>query len=207
MIEAEARETAFWTGRDHFSPEVMAAMARVPRHEFVPPEQLSAAYINRPLPIGHGQTISQPYMVACMTDLLRVDKTSRVLEIGSGCGYQAAVMAEVAGKVFSVEVIADLAASARTRLERLGYDNVRIRHGDGYAGWPERMPYDGIIVTAAPERIPESLADQLVTGGRLVIPVGPVHQTQTLLVCIKRKDGTLDQRHALPVAFVPMVHG
>jgi protein-L-isoaspartate(D-aspartate) O-methyltransferase len=206
-IAREALETEFWTGRQRFSEAVMAAMAEVPRHEFIPPEELPFAYINRPLPIGHGQTISQPYMVACMTDLLDLDGSSRVLEIGTGCGYQAAVLARVAGKVFSVEIVAELAQSARERLARLGFDNVSVRHGDGYLGWPEKAPFDAIIVTAAPESLPAALADQLMPGGRMAIPIGRVHETQTLHLYTKREDGRLEERRTLPVAFVPMVHG
>lgn len=206
-IEEGARGTESWTGRRGFSEAVMAAMARVRRHLFVPVEQQAMAYVNHPLPIGFGQTISQPYMVACMTDLLEVDRKSRVLEIGTGCGYQTAVLAEVAGRVFSVEIVPELAESAKERLIRLGYDNIRVREGDGWQGWPEKAPFDAIMVTAAPECIPDALVEQLETGGRLVVPVGARYSTQMLLVCIKRPDGSLEERRSLPVAFVPMVHG
>ncbi len=204
-IEREARDTRLWTGRASFSEPVMAAVARVPRHQFVLPEDRPYAYVNRPRGIGHGQTISQPYMVAAMTDLMDLKETDRVLEIGTGCGYQAAVLAEVAGRVFSVEVIGELAQSARERLAALGYDTVTVRHGDGYQGWPERAPFDAIIVTAAPERIPEALVEQLKPGGRMAIPIGRVHESQTLLLGVKDADGTLTTQRVLPVAFVPMV--
>jgi len=206
-IAAEARDTVHWTGRDHFSERVMAAMAAVPRHEFVLPEDVRHAYANRPRMIGHGQTISQPYMVAVMTELLDLGPDDRVLEIGAGSGYQAAVLAEVAGRVFTVEVVAELAQGARERLRRLGYENVEVRTGDGYAGWPEEAPFDGIMVTAAPDGIPEALAQQLKPGRRMVIPVGPAYETQTLYICVKDADGGLTTERSLPVAFVPMVHG
>ncbi|MCW5698462.1 MAG: protein-L-isoaspartate(D-aspartate) O-methyltransferase [Rhodospirillales bacterium] len=206
-IEAEARETAHWTGRVRYAERVMMAMASVPRHEFVADWQWPVAYANCPLAIGHGQTISQPYIVALMTDLLDLDAGSRVLEIGTGCGYQAAVLASVAGRVYSVEVIPELADTARRRLAHLGYDNVQVRVGDGYTGWSEQAPFDGIIVTAAPPEIPGALADQLVIGGRLVIPVGTSGQTQFLYRCVREPDGTLTNEQKLPVAFVPMVPG
>jgi len=206
-IEAEARETRSWTGRDRFSERVMAAMARVPRHEFVPEWERGAAYANRPLGIGHGQTISQPYIVAVMTDLLDLEPYDRVLEIGTGCGYQAAVLSEVAGRVYSVEVVAELAEDSRRRLQALGYANVEVMTGDGYQGWPEKAPFDAIIATAAPTAIPEALVDQLKPGGRMVIPVGRRNETQMLIRCSKAVDGTLVRENKLPVAFVPMVEG
>ncbi len=205
-IEGEARDTRFWTDRARFSDRVMAAMANVPRHEFVVPDDVPYAYINRPRCIGHGQTISQPYMVAVMTDLLDLAPEDRVLEIGAGSGYQAAVLAEVAGRVFTVEVVGELADAARERLARLGYDNVHVLTGDGYRGWPEKAPFDAIMVTAAPPEIPEALADQLEPGGRMVIPIGRAYETQTLFVCVKGEDGALKTARTLPVAFVPMVH-
>ena len=206
-IEAEALDTRSWTGRARFSERVMAALARVPRHAFVPPGEVSAAYVNRPLAIGHGQTISQPYIVAVMTDLLDLAATDRVLEIGTGCGYQAAVLAEVAGRVYSIEVIETLATAARRRLAELGYANVEARAGDGFQGWPEEAPFDAVMVTAAPPRIPGALVYQLKAGGRMVVPVGRARQTQTLLLGVKQADGTLKTRKTLPVAFVPMVEG
>ncbi len=204
-IAAEARETAAFTGRQRFSQRVMAAMARVPRHAFVPASDQRAAYDNRPLPIGHGQTISQPYIVALMTELLDLGPEDSVLEIGTGCGYQAAVLAEVAGRVRSMEAIPALADAARRRLADLGYDAVTVRAGDGFLGWPEHAPYDGIIVTAAPPSIPPALVEQLAVGGRLVIPVGPAGGSQILCRCVRRADGGLDREDTLPVAFVPMV--
>jgi protein-L-isoaspartate(D-aspartate) O-methyltransferase len=206
-IEAEAKDTRTWTGRARFSDRVMAALARVPRHVFVPPEDISSAYVNRPLSIGHGQTISQPYIVAVMTDLLDLADTDRVLEIGTGCGYQTAVLAEVAGRVYSIEVIEALATAARRRLIELNYDNVEVRAGDGFQGWPEEAPFDAVMVTAAPRRIPSAVAGQLKIGGRMVVPVGRPHQTQTLVLGVKQADGTLKTKKTLPVAFVPMVKG
>ena len=204
-IEAEARDTKSWTGREAFSGAVMEAMARVPRHEFVRQGDEAAAYVNRPLPIGHGQTISQPYIVAVMTDLLDLGPADRVLEIGTGSGYQAAVLAEVAARVYTVEVIESLARSAIARLGRLGYDTVEVRAGDGNEGWPEQAPFDAIMVTAAPRAIPEPLVEQLKAGGRMVIPIGRVHWTQTLYLGVKGDDGKLKARKTLPVAFVPLV--
>jgi protein-L-isoaspartate(D-aspartate) O-methyltransferase len=204
-IAAEARETRSWTGRAEFSGQVMAALAKVPRQEFVQSADRVAAYVNRPRGIGYGQTISQPYIVALMTDLLDLRGDERVLEIGAGSGYQAAVLSLLAREVFSVEVVKALADGARERLARLGYPNVEVRHGDGFAGWPEKAPFDAVIVTAAPERIPPALAEQLKPGGRLVIPIGRPHETQTLYLCVKRDDGTLQVDPTLPVAFVPMV--
>lgn len=207
IIEAEARQTASWTGRPRFSERVMAALAAVPRHEFVADREQASAYDNRPLTIGHGQTISQPYIVAVMTDLLDLGPDDRVLEIGTGCGYQAAVLAAVAGQVYSLEVIPALAEAAHQRLERLGYSNVHVRVGDGYAGWLEQAPFDAIIVTAAPPAIPDALAAQLAPGGRLVLPVGAAGDTQMLYRCVREAGGSLTQEQKLPVAFVPMVPG
>lgn len=207
QIAHEAAETASLTGRPRFAPQVMSALARVPRHRFVASFDRSFAYDNRPLAIGHGQTISQPYIVAVMTDLLDLESGDRVLEIGTGCGYQTAVLAELAAEVFSVEVLEALADAARERLARLGYTTVHVRHGDGFRGWPEAAPFDAIIVTAAPLEIPPALSEQLKTGGRLVIPVGPRGGTQTLLRCVRRPDGTLERERKLPVAFVPMIEG
>ena len=204
-IAAEARDTGSWTGRESFSAAVMEAMARVPRHEFVRDEDRIAAYVNRPLGIGHGQTISQPYIVAVMTDLLDLGPADRVLEIGTGSGYQAAVLAEVAARVYTVEVIEDLARAARARLRTLGYDNVEVMTGDGNAGWPEKAPFDAVMVTAAPRAIPEALVEQLKAGGRMVIPIGRVHWTQTLYLGVKGDDGRLRTSKTLPVAFVPLI--
>ena len=182
-------------------------MSRVPRHEFVPDRQKRVAYQDRPLPIGYGQTISQPYIVALMTQLLELERDDRALEIGTGSGYQAAVLAEVIDSVFTIEIIEPLATSARARLRRLGYGGVRARHGDGYFGWPEHGPFDGIVVTAAATHIPPPLIEQLAVGGRMVIPVGPPFRTQQLMLVEKRRDGSVTQRSVAPVAFVPFTRG
>jgi protein-L-isoaspartate(D-aspartate) O-methyltransferase len=207
MLRDIADEVA-WTrqeiGKEALDAEVMAALSRVPRELFVPATERRFAFVNGPLPIGHGQTISQPYIVALMTDLLEPRSADRILEIGTGSGYQTAVLAELAREVYSVEIIAALANAARARLARLGYDNVSIRHGDGHQGWPEHAPYDGIIVTAAAPHIPPALLEQLKPGGRLVIPVGLPEQIQQLEVVTKNADGTLTHRDVLRVAFVPM---
>ncbi len=206
-IADEVRHTHALIGRERLSARVMTAMAKVPRHEFVEAADVDAAYDDRPQGIGHGQTISQPYMVAVMTDLLDLDPAARVLEIGAGSGYQAAVLAEVASHVSSLEVIPQLAASARQRLVRLGYANVTVRHGDGFAGWREEAPFDAVMVTAAPSAIPRALVDQLKPGGRMVIPIGRPHETQVLYRCTKDTNGILSKETMLPVAFVPMVAG
>lgn len=206
-IEAEALETNGWTGRARYSDRVMAAMAKVPRHEFVAPADLSMAYVNSPLAIGHRQTISQPYIVAVMTDLLDLHPDDRVLEVGTGCGYQAAVLAEVAGRVYSIEIVRELGEEAARRLRELGYDNIETRIGSGYQGWPEAAPFDAVMVTSAPPQIPEALVEQLKPGGRMVVPVGLRNEAQMLYRCVKRKNGTLDKEAKLPVAFVPMVDG
>jgi len=203
-IEAEVRYTRSMIGRDAFSDRVMAAMAEVPRHEFVPGHEQTYAYANGPLPIGHGQTISQPYIVALMTDLLECGENDRVLEVGTGSGYQAAVLSRVVGQVYSVEVISELAQQAAERLDRLGYTNVQTRHGDGYEGWLEHAPYDGILVTAAAPSVPPPLTEQLKEGARLVIPVGPQFGHQELMVIEKHPDGSLIQTDILGVAFVPL---
>ena len=205
-IQAEARDTESWTGRGAFSYPVMEALAGVPRHAFMRDADDAAAYVNRPQSIGHGQTISQPYIVALMTELLDLGRADRVLEIGTGSGYQTAVLAELAGRVFSVEVVEVLATAARRRLRDLGYDTVEVRVGDGYSGWPEKAPFDAIIVTAAPERFPQTLVDQLKPGGRMVVPIGRVHEVQSLYLGAKDSDGRFAAQKTLPVAFVPMVH-
>ena len=207
QIALDAAETASWTGRTLLSERVMRAMTRVPREAFVAPRDRAFAYDNRPLGIGHGQTISQPFIVALMSELLDLAPGQRVLEIGTGCGYQSAVLAELAGDVFSVELVPELAAAAQRRLQRLGYHNIRIRQGNGFRGWPEEAPFDAIIVTAAPEELPPGLPAQLATGGRLVVPIGPRGDSQMLWRCVKRPDGTLDRQRKLPVAFVPMLAG
>ncbi len=185
------------------APEVLAALSRVPRHHFVPPEYQAYAYGDHPLPIGYGQTISQPYIVALMTEALRLPAGGRVLEIGTGSGYQAAILAEMGMEVYSVEKIPELHTRAQQVLESLGYP-VHLRLGDGYAGWPEHAPYDGIIVTAAPIEVPPALIAQLKTGGYLVIPVGPRSGFQTLWQIRKTETG-LEYRDLGGVAFVPLV--
>lgn len=181
---------------------VLRALRRVPRHLFVPKSQRAHAYEDRPLPIGNGQTISQPYIVAYMTALLKPDADDRVLEVGTGSGYQAAVLAETVEEVYTIEIVPELARSARERLQRLGYDNVHVKEGDGYQGWKAHAPYDGIIVTAAPERVPPPLIDQLKEGGRLVIPVGARGDVQTLKL-IRKKRGRIHTEDIIRVRFVP----
>ena len=203
-IEAEVAFTRREIGKDALDERVMAAMAAVPREAFVPASHRFMAFDNGPLPIGHGQTISQPYIVALMTDLLRPRADSVVLEVGTGSGYQSAVLAELVRHVYSVEVVAALAAAAGKLLPELGYANVTVRHGDGYLGWPEHAPYDGIVVTAAAPHVPPALVEQLKPGARLVIPVGERGGPQTLRVIEKAPDGTTSSRDLLSVAFVPL---
>jgi len=205
QIELETRATQSLTGVAALSPRVLAALGRVPRHEFVPEDLASRAYQDGPLPIGYGQTISQPFVVALMTELAAVTESSRVLEIGTGCGYQTAILAELAAEVFTVEVVPELAHAAPARLLRLGYTNVRTRVGDGYLGWPEAAPFDAIVVTAAAPTVPPPLVEQLRTGGRLVIPVGRAYHSQELLRIEKDAAGGLQEWVVLPVAFVPLV--
>ncbi len=183
---------------------VLAAMGAVPRHRFVPPSLRGSAYDDRPLPIGHGQTISQPWIVARMTELVRPEPGDTVLEVGTGSGYQAAVLAEVVDHVFTVEIIGELARTAGRTLRERGYGNVTVRHGDGYRGWPAEAPFDGILVTAAPEQIPQPLVDQLARGGRMVVPVGPQDRGQALTVLHRKSDGTVERRVVSAVRFVPM---
>jgi len=189
------------------NPAVLAAMRQVPREEFVPGDLIGQAYADSPLPIGHGQTISQPYIVAAMTELLRLDRDSVVLEVGTGSGYQAAVLSPIVRHVYTLEIIAPLATAAAERLARLGYDNVDVKEGDGYFGWPEKAPFDGIVVTAAASHIPPPLIDQLKPGGRLVIPVGPPLMVQHLMVVEKDEEGRITQRDVMPVRFVPLTGG
>ena len=203
-IAAMARETGAETGRPRFGDAVMAAMGKVPRHRFVPFLQQIFAYDNRPLPIGEGQTISQPYIVALMTDLLDLKSGDTVLEVGTGSGYQAAVLAELATKVYTIEIVEPLGKRAMRLLRELGYRNVEVRNGDGYGGWPEAAPFDSIIVTAAPAEVPRPLIDQLKPGGRMVIPVGGSSGVQQLLLLEKRPDGTATTKRTLPVRFVPL---
>ena len=200
-------ETRSETGLGAMSPVVRAALGRVERHRFVPPAQASAAYRNHPLPIGAGQTISQPYIVALSTDLLAPAPDHVVLEVGTGSGYQAALLAEVVQQVYSIELIESLGRTAAARLAEMGYRNVEVRIGDGYAGWPEKGPFDGIVVTAAAPQVPPALVAQLKTGGRMVIPVGGSDDIQYLKLLVKRADGGYDEKRVLPVRFVPLVPG
>jgi protein-L-isoaspartate(D-aspartate) O-methyltransferase len=188
------------------NPEVLRVIRAVPRHEFVPKEMREFAYEDRPLSIGYGATISQPYIVAAMTELLSPQRHHKVLEIGTGSGYQAAILANLVREVYSVEIVPELARSSSDTLRRLGYDNVRVKQGDGYQGWPEQAPFDGIILTAAPPEIPRALISQLKPGGVLVAPVGG-STGQQLIVVEKKSDGRLQRRTVFPVMFVPMVPG
>jgi protein-L-isoaspartate(D-aspartate) O-methyltransferase len=206
-IERTQREVAEHTGGKTLDPRVLEVMARVPRHQFVRKQQEAQAYDNRPLPIGHGQTISQPYIVALMTDLLQVAPGDRVFELGTGSGYQAAILARLAREVYSVEIIAPLGKQAGALLDRLGYDNVEVKVADGYYGWPEHAPFDAIVVTAAASHVPPPLVRQLKPGGRMVIPVGTSFLTQHLMLVEKRKDGSVTTRQILPVSFVPLTGG
>jgi len=187
--------------RDVRDPAVLEAMRAVPRHRFVPVEYRSEAYRDSPLPIGHAQTISQPYIVALMSELLEVGPGGTVLEIGTGSGYQAAVLAEMGIEVYSIEIVEPLCERARAVLAELGYDGVEVRCGDGYRGWPEHAPFDGVIITAAPNRVPEPLLEQLADGGRMVVPVGTFYQE---LQVIRRTGETFEERSVIPVRFVPM---
>ncbi|MEQ8861018.1 MAG: protein-L-isoaspartate(D-aspartate) O-methyltransferase [Pseudomonadales bacterium] len=203
-IRLDARQTAPYTGSDRISDAVLEAIRAVPRDRFVPPGTEAYAYQNRPLPIGHGQTISQPFIVALMTDLLEVGRGDRVLEIGTGSGYQAAVLAELGVTVYSIEIVPELAEEAAARLESLGYDAVAVRAGNGRFGWPEAAPFDAIIVTAVGEAVPPALVEQLREGGRLVVPLGPEHGGQMLVQATRLSDGSLRDRDVLPVQFVPL---
>jgi len=202
-IERDTLETQSYTGRERLKVSVIESMRRVDRSKFVLPGSELYAWENRPLSIGYGQTISQPFIVALMTDLLDVTPQHRVLEIGTGSGYQAAVLAGLVGSVHTIEIVPELAASARDRLERLGYENVQVRSGDGWHGWPEAAPFDRIIVTAVAEEVPPRLLEQLVDGGRMVMPIGPRHGGQNLTVIDKTSTG-VEQKQVLPVQFVPL---
>ncbi len=201
-IKDMAASNAQETGIEALDPRVLKAMGEVPRHEFVPPGQVSVAYKNRPLPIAQGQTITQPFVVALMTDLLQLKPGDKVLEVGTGSGYQAAVLSKLAGQVYTIEILPELGKTARKVLERLGYDNVTTKIGDGYKGWKEHAPFDAIIVTAAPDHIPPALIEQLKPNGRMVIPVGGF--TQDLMVVTKQPDGRTINRTIVPVHFVPL---
>jgi len=203
-VEADMRDTARSTGRARLDPRVAAAIAKVPRHRFVPAHLADRAYENRPLPIGHEQTISQPFIVALMTDLIEPKPADRVLEIGTGSGYQAAVLAELVARVYTIEIVRPLGERAAGVLQTLGYRNVETRIGDGYLGWPEAAPFDGIVVTAAPERMPQPLVDQLAPNGRLIAPVGSRFGIQTLQLLRKDAQGRVVTRSVLEVRFVPL---
>jgi len=204
-VEAMARESGPFTGHAVLAEPVMEALATVPRHRFVPADRQDVAYLNRALPIGHDQTISQPYIVALMTDLAHLSPGDKVLEIGTGSGYQAAILAELGAEVYSIEIVPELGREAANTLEQLGYNNLHLRIGNGYEAWPEAAPFDAIIVTAAPPQVPPALKEQLATGGRMVIPVGPVSGPQTLQVISKEANGSTQSREVVPVGFVPMV--
>jgi len=206
-IRAHTRQSAPLTGREALDPRVLAALSQVPRDAFVPAHLLSHAWSDGPLPIGEGQTISQPFIVALMTDLVGPRPGARILEIGTGCGYQSAVLAALVARVYSIEIVPGLARQAAERLRALGYTNIETRAGDGYHGWPEAAPFDGILVTAAAEHIPLPLIDQLAPGAVLVIPVGGHLFGQDLMVVEKDPEGILHHRSVLPVAFVPLTRG
>ncbi len=204
-IKRNVLQTRQYIGKDQLSNKVMAAMQAVPREQFVPSNEKILAYADGPLAIGHGQTISQPFIVALMTDLLELDEPDTVLEIGTGSGYQTAVLAQLAKKVYSLEVIPELARCAEKNLQKLNYNNIEVRAGSGYKGWPEHAPYDAIIVTAAAPYIPPALIEQLKPGGKMVIPVGQPYGAQELFVISKNKDNKIDSRFILSVRFVPLV--
>lgn len=206
-VEAMVADTRSYTGIDVLDSKVIQAVAAVPRHEFVPPSLRVFAYLNNPLPIGEGQTISQPYIVALMTHLMGVDEDMTVLEIGTGSGYQAAVLAHLARHVYTIEIIETLGRRAEETLARLGYENVTVKIGDGYIGWEEHAPFDAIIVTAAPEKVPQPLIDQLKPGARMVVPVGPQHGYQSLQILEKQESGEIKTTDILPVGFVPFIKG
>ena len=203
-IAAMARDTRTATGLAKLSERVMAVMAKVPRHQFIPAAYRAQAYANRPVPIGQGQTISQPYIVALMTELLATKPGDTVLEVGTGSGYQAAVLAELVEHVYSIEIVEPLGKRAETLLRQLGYTNIAVATGDGYNGWPEHAPFDAIIVTAAAPHIPPALAAQLKPGARMVIPIGGEHDVQFLQVVVKQSDGSIRTEMNLPVRFVPL---
>jgi protein-L-isoaspartate(D-aspartate) O-methyltransferase len=192
--------------RDIHNADVLAVMGRVPRHEFVPEGLRGRAYDDTALPIGEGQTISQPYIVAFMTEAINPQAGQRVLEIGTGSGYQAAVLSDLVGDVYTIELLTTLAQEARSRLERLGYHNVRVRTGDGFFGWPEASPFDAVVVTCGADQVPEALFEQLKSGGKMVIPVGPAREVQQLRLIEKGPHGEKKTRELLPVRFVPLRH-
>ncbi|MGD2113190.1 MAG: protein-L-isoaspartate(D-aspartate) O-methyltransferase [Gammaproteobacteria bacterium] len=203
-IEDDVRLTSLSLEKESLDPRVMQAMGAVPRHRLVPDRLQDAAYENRPLPIGHGQTISQPYVVAVMTDLLNLEPGNRVLEVGTGSGYQAAILAELGAQVYTIEIIEPLGERARRDLEALGYANIEVRIGDGYYGWAAEAPFDAIVVTAAASHVPPPLIEQLKPGGRMVIPVGGRFMVQQLVLVEKDAGGEVTTRQILPVRFVPL---
>ena len=203
-IRRDARETAAYTGRSQISIRVMDAMARVPREQFVPSQAAHLAYFNRPLAIGHGQTISQPFIVALMTDLLDLSAEDRVLEIGTGSGYQAAILGELVRAVYTIEIVPALAQRAAETLADQGYGNVHVRAGDGWYGWPQQAPFDAVIVTAVADEVPPRLLDQLAPGGRMVLPLGDPDGAQMLVLIARDESGSVTRRDVLPVAFVPL---
>jgi len=203
-IQASVRDTESYIGKSSLNPLVMKVMGNLPRHDFVPASQKPFAYFNRPLPIGHGQTISQPYIVALMTDLLDVGPNDKVFELGTGSGYQAAMLSELVKEVYTVEIVPELGRSAKKRFQQLGYHNIKSKVGDGYYGWKENAPYDAIIVTAASNQIPPPLLEQLKPGGNMVIPVGAPFTIQQLVLVKKDKQGKIHTQQMLPVRFVPI---
>ena len=206
-IDQMYAETRAETGLAAMAPRVRAAIGKVERHRLIPQDQAHLAYRNHPLPIGHSQTISQPYIVALSTDLLAPEPAQVVLEVGTGSGYQAAVLAGLVKQVYTIEIVEALGRTAESRLAALGYKNIEVRIGDGYKGWPEKAPFDGIVVTAAAPRVPQALVDQLKPGGRMVIPVGERWEVQQLLLIVRKADGSVEQKNVLPVRFVPLVPG
>ncbi|MBT2971224.1 MAG: protein-L-isoaspartate(D-aspartate) O-methyltransferase [Candidatus Thiodiazotropha sp. (ex Ctena orbiculata)] len=203
-IQAEAEYACRMTGLTHLNDHVLAAMERVPRHHFVSKSFRSHAFDNSPLPIGKGQTISQPFIVALMTDLIAPKRSDKILEVGTGSGYQTAVLAELVGHLYTIEIIPKLAQKSRRCLEKEGYSNISFLEGDGYYGWPDQAPFDAIMVTAAVEKIPEPLVDQLAPGGRLVLPVGERRYSQDLILVTKDHAGVVHKTRLMPVSFVPM---
>jgi protein-L-isoaspartate(D-aspartate) O-methyltransferase len=204
QIEADFVRASDTLGRSELNPRVLWALKRVPRHQFVPDYLRNYAYENRPLPIGHDQTISQPFIVAVMTELLDLGKGCKALDVGTGSGYQAAILAEICDQVYSIEIVEPLGIEARERLERLGYNNVTVRIGDGFNGWPEQGPFDAIVVAAVAGELPQPLLAQVKPGGRMIIPIGDALQGQTLVVVEKDADGAITTRDLLPVLFVPL---
>ena len=204
LIEHDVRQTSRYLDTEDLEPRVLDAILKVPRHKFVSPDSLEQAYQNTPLPIGYGQTISQPYIVAVMTDLLKLSENDKVLEIGTGSGYQAAVLSELVQQVYSIEIIEPLGKLSRQRFKQMGYKNITTKIADGYYGWEEHAPFDAIIVTAAGSHIPHALIEQLKPGGKMMIPVGSNFMTQQLLLISKTNNGKIQTQQILPVRFVPL---